>query len=162
MGVDTAHVAGDFTFLDVPQAAYWSVGLDRIRLGDILSISASKLAIIDSGTTLLAGPKNEVEAITAMLGAEYFAGLYVVDCAKKLPTLTFVLGGHEFTVAPEELVVDRQMGFCILGLQPLNSNGREPMWILGELFMRKYYVQFDFGRRRVGLALAKTASDNLV
>jgi len=39
---------------------------------------------------------------------------------------------------------------CVLGIR--GTSLRTPVWILGDTFMRKYYVQFDWGKKRVGFA----------
>mmetsp|Transcript_154696 Transcript_154696/g.494678 ORF Transcript_154696/g.494678 Transcript_154696/m.494678 type:complete len:385 (+) Transcript_154696:41-1195(+) len=158
-GVDPAHVASDFTWVNVALATWWAVGLDSIKLGDVLTLSATRMAIVDSGTSLLAGPKREVDALMATTGAEVIQGLYVVSCAARLPDLAFNFGGKSFALSMEDLVIQKVGGLCILGIQAIDIG--MPLWILGDVFMRKYYVQFDWGQKRLGFALA-ASGNNLV
>merc|ERR1712032_1641031 len=131
-GVDSKHYTGDFTF--VP---------------------------LSSGTSLLAGPKAEVAAITAKLNAKSILGKeYTVDCNADLPDIAFTLGGKDYTLAKKDYILGQSGSSCILGMMGVDipaPNG--PLWILGDVFMRKYYTQFDWGNKRLGFAIAATLSD---
>jgi len=156
-GVDPERFVGNLTYINVTNPGYWAVPLDFIRLGDFLTMNLTATAIIDSGTSLLVGPEREVEAIAALLGARLFNGLYLVRC-NELPNITFALDGHDFPLAGAELVIQGFRSFCVLGLKSMRM--RKPMWILGDVFMRKYYVQFDWNQRRMGFALASHRNDH--
>lgn len=56
-GVNREHVDGDFHFVDLNLAAWWSVPLETIHVGR-QRIKATQSVILDSGTSLLVGPED--------------------------------------------------------------------------------------------------------
>jgi len=157
-GIDEKHYSGDFTFVPLTSKTYWEVALHGVRLGTE-SVSTTRSAIVDSGTSLLAGPSAEVRAIAAKVGAKSVLGKeYTVDCSAPLPALSFTLGGKAFELQKEDLILQQSGSSCILGLMGVDVPApRGPLWILGDVFMRKYYVQFDWGRQRIGVARVASA-----
>mmetsp|Transcript_113299 Transcript_113299/g.178218 ORF Transcript_113299/g.178218 Transcript_113299/m.178218 type:complete len:381 (+) Transcript_113299:73-1215(+) len=160
-GVDKKHYSGDFTYVPLSSETYWAVALDGVKLGSD-SVSSTKRAIVDSGTSLLAGPKADVEAIANKLGAKSLMGKeWTVDCSKDLPDLSFTLGGKDYALTKADLILQQSGSTCILGLMGIDVPAG-PLWILGDVFMRKYYVQFDWGQKRLGFALAASAKSTVV
>lgn len=169
-GVDSEHYTGDFTYVALNAETYWQVNLKGLSVGgkSVFGRLHTSKAIIDSGTSLLAGPTGDVKAIMEKLGATFQSeqGLYSFDCdkASAAPVVTFTLGGDRFTrgsdfsLSVNDMVLAKQGNECILGVQA----SPEPLWILGDVFMRKYYVNFDYGNNRMGIATAKTAAATVV
>merc|ERR1712083_64638 len=118
----------------------------------------------DSGTSLLAGPKAEITVIANKLGAKSVLGKeWTVDCGASIPDLSFTLGGKTFALSKSDLTLQSSGSTCILGLMGIDvpaPNG--PLWILGDVFMRKYYVEFDWGQARVGIATAAATDTTVV
>merc|ERR1712216_539826 len=140
---------GDFTYVPLSAETYWQVALDGVKLGSD-SVSNAKAAIVDSGTSLLAGPKADIDALAAKLGAKSILGKeWSVDCSADLPDLSFTLGGKSFALKKADLILVQQGSTCILGIMGIDLP--HPMWILGDVFMRKYYVQFDWGQSALAL-----------
>jgi hypothetical protein len=142
------------------QQSYWEIQMSGMSVGDNTYVSEDVKAIVDSGTSLLTGPSEYVKDIATNLGFKAMGktGEYVGPCAaadgSAFPDFTFVLAGNKYTLQSENyLIPDGDQ--CLLGMIGLDiprPNG--PLWILGDIFMRKYYTVFDVANARVGFALA--------
>merc|ERR1719440_192107 len=126
-----------------------------MKFGGSSIISSPQKAIIDSGTSLLAGPSDVVAALAKQVGAQSVMGKeYTIDCSKKssLSNLEVTLGGKAFTLSPKDYIlsVSGQCLFAFIGLDVPPPRG--PLWIMGDIFMRKYYCVFDYGNKKMRIA----------
>lgn len=164
-GVDSAHYSGEFTTVPLKSMDYWRVALDGVKVSGLSgSATTATSAIVDSGTSLIAGPSTEVDTIMLSLGAVASQGVYLIDCSSitASTSVSFTLGGKDFSLSGEDLVVQKSAGQCLLGFQGSDippPNG--PLWILGDVFMRKYYVKFDWCGSAIGVA-SSTAMDEQI
>merc|ERR1711871_1263378 len=148
-GTDSSHYTGDFAYVPLKSEDYWRIELDDLKVGGT-SMTTCKTAIVDSGTSLLAGPKDDVTKIATKLGATSVMNKEWVftSCDKGGPDITVTLGGKDYTFKSGSTCL-----FAMMGIDVPAPNG--PLWILGDVFMRKYYTVFDWGQKRLGFATAK-------
>lgn len=155
-GIDSDKYTGDINYVPLSSATYWEYKLDGLTV-DGVTYGAGDKAIMDSGTSILTGPTEVVSALAASIGAKAInAAEYMVACdTPNLPTLTYKLNGIDYTLEPSDyLIPDGEL--CLLGMMGMDiprPNG--PLWIMGDVFMRKYYTVFDVANEQVGIALAK-------
>jgi hypothetical protein len=155
-GTDSAYYTGDFSYAPLTSATYWEITMGGLNV-DGTDFGVGDKAIVDSGTSLLTGPSSDVQAIAESIGAKelHGTGEYLVDCdVTKLPNLDFTLNGKVYTLEPADyLIPDGDVClFAMMGLDIPRPNG--PLWILGDIFMRKYYTVFDVANKQVGFANA--------
>merc|ERR1712178_513720 len=92
-GTDKSHYTGDFTYVPLKSEDYWRIALDDVKING-QSYTTTRTAIVDSGTSLLAGPKADVTKIAALVGATpVIHGEYSIDCDKASPDISFVIAG---------------------------------------------------------------------
>jgi len=160
-GVDESHYEGDFHKVPLTSATYWVVELEGLYV-DGNPVKTTSKAIVDSGTSLLAGPKKEVKKIAETIGARpIMNGEFMVDCDADGPDIEIELAGKKFVLKFKDYIIDSGSGACILGMIGLDiPPPAGPLWILGDVFMRKYYVKFDFKDQSVSIATLKPAENS--
>merc|ERR1712125_193796 len=97
-----------------------------------------------------------VKALAQKAGATSIAGgkEYAIDCSKvsSLPKLTVTLGGKDFVLEGSDYVINAggQCLFAFMGIDVPAPRG--PLWIMGDVFMKKYYCVFDYGNKQMRMA----------
>jgi len=151
-GYDKEKFTGDLNWVPLSQATYWEVNLEGMSV-EGKSVTKTKSAIIDSGTSLIAGPTREVADIAKALGATRTpVGQYIIDCNATLPNLDIELGGQTYTLKGKDYIIESQ-GTCLFAMMGIDiPRPAGPLWILGDVFMRQFYTVFDYSKKQVGIA----------
>ena len=156
-GIDSNHYTGELTYVPLTQESYWETKLDSLVINGTRMTSATAV-ILDTGTSILAGPSADVKAIALAVGAKPFLnGEYTIDCSlvPGLPDLEVTMGGTKFVLKGADYILKVQ-SICLFGFTGIDVPApRGPLWIMGDVFMRKYYTVFDWGNKRLGFAPIK-------
>ncbi|XP_056143260.1 napsin-A [Lampris incognitus] len=162
-GTDPQYYSGDLHYVNVTRKAYWQIQMNSVEVGNQLTLcKAGCQAIVDTGTSQIIGPVEEIRALNkAVGGLPLLMGEYLIDC-KKIPTLpvvSFNIGGKMLNLTGNDYVIkESQLGttICLLGFMAMDiPPPAGPLWILGDVFIGKYYTVFDRDADRVGFAPAK-------
>jgi len=162
-GTDSTHYTGSFTYVPLTDDTYWEFKMDNLLVGSTGGFvpQGGISAICDTGTSLLAGPTTQVNKINSILGAICEEGECIfTSCSvlSSLPNVNITLAGTDFVLTPNDYVLQvTTLGIteCVSGFFGIDiPDPVGPLWILGDVFIRKYYTTFDFQGKRVGFAIA--------
>ncbi|NXA13681.1 PEPA protein, partial [Sapayoa aenigma] len=150
--IDPYYTTTGISWIPLSAETYWQITMDSVSIkGEQVACSSGCQAIVDTGTSLLAVPIRALQILLNALGASS-SGEISCEAARKLPDLVFRINGKAFPV-PSRAYVIRSGGLCSLGLQGMDAPTEEgELWILGDVFIREYYVVFDRANNRVGLS----------
>ncbi|KAL7751635.1 aspartic proteinase precursor [Sorochytrium milnesiophthora] len=163
--IDPDHHTGPITYAPVVRKGYWEVKIDKVKFGDDDFGIHNATAAIDTGTSLIACPTASAEAINTRIGAKKnMFGQYTVECdtVDSLPEITFVFAGKEYSLTGNDYVL-RVSGSpigggggqeqCISGFMGIEMPpALGQLWIVGDVFLRRYFTVYDLGNNRVGFA----------
>jgi len=155
-GYKPENIASDIVWANVVRESYWQVGVEDITFDgkDTGLCPGGCQVAVDTGTSMLAGPSDLVDKLTAKLGAKE-------DCSNmaSLPNLGFRIGDRVLNLSPEDYM-DQGEGNCDFSLMSLDvPPPKGPLFIFGDPFLRRFVTIYDRGsnggKARVGFAVAK-------
>lgn len=163
-GIDSKYFEGELAYLNVTRKAYWQVHMDELEVSNGLTLCKGGCeAIVDTGTSLIVGPVDEVKELQKAIGAvRLIQGEYMVPCEKvsSLPSIILKLGGKNYELTPDKYILKVTQGketICLSGFMGMDIPPPSgPIWILGDVFIGYFYTVFDRDNNRVGFAKATT------
>uniref|UniRef100_A0A803JBK2 Gastricsin n=1 Tax=Xenopus tropicalis TaxID=8364 RepID=A0A803JBK2_XENTR len=157
-GVDNSLFSGQIYWTPVTQEIYWQIAIDEFSVNGQATgwCSQGCQGIVDTGTPLLTIPQQYLSTLVQYVGAqEAQNGQFLVNCnsVQNLPPISFTISGIQFSIPPSAYILQMN-GYCVVGFEStyLPSRNGQPLWILGDVFLRQYYSVYDFGNNQVGFA----------
>jgi len=172
-GADRRFMRSPFVSVPVTSQTYWEIEmfditLNGVGLGVCNEFPSGKCRVaVDTGTSLVAGPSWHIKPLMQRLGVHREC-----DNIESLPTIAFRLWGGEgreviVELQPRDYVMhtrprggeewdnnDHQN--CVAGFMPLDVPApKGPLFVFGDIILRKYYTLFDRDNNTVSFALAK-------
>ncbi|KAJ3008618.1 hypothetical protein HKX48_008432 [Thoreauomyces humboldtii] len=168
---NTARYTGAITWLSVPDnLSWWNVEWDGIAGPNGVNVRPAGRnirALVDTGTSLILVDYAVAAKMNALFGAvpTGIHGLWSVNCntiAASTVKITITLQGYPFVLTGADLPVrvwSTDATTCYAPFQSRSTQDVQDDWILGDIFLRKWYQIYDYNwkggwKPRVGFALA--------
>lgn len=159
---DTTHCSVDssgngINWVSLSSTTYWEFRMDAMAVGST-SVSSGGAAISDTGTSLLAGPTEQVAKIGKAVGGTFDSSIqgYTLPCSMASatgPTIDVTIGGKLYSILPRDYVIQSgQPGQCMLAAQGFELGFGGPQWILGDTFIRSHCNFYNVKTKSIGFS----------
>jgi len=157
-GVNPKYNSTQFTYYPVSLKAWWTLNATSVTLGNrTLNLNT---VIVDTGTSVIVGTPAIVNALTVGIPSQPNCTLI-----NTYPTLSFNIGGTNWVLYPQDYILQETIfgqTQCVLGIMGLElPPALGNSFILGDVFIQRYYTHFDMGNARVGFALSVNATGTI-
>ncbi|TBU64448.1 acid protease [Dichomitus squalens] len=174
-GQNSSLFTGDIEFNTLTNSndlSFWMLELSGATVqGKSVSLPTGSAAAsaIDTGTTLIGGPSDGVAAIySAISGSQplkgQMEGFYAFPCDTKLD-VALAFGGKAWPVSDADMNLGAVSGnMCLGGIFDLSlgsnvgSGGGNPVWVVGDTFLKNVYTVFRADPPAVGFAQLSNAA----
>jgi len=143
-GWDTTLPAGTVVSHNVIEKKYWALNLTNVGRGDTNIPVVGYKGVIDSGTSLLVGPKSFIDQLVTGIDVKS-------DCSNlaSLPSVYFQLDDHKYELEGKDYVLQVSAKECVMGLRGGPFPESFKYVIMGDVFMRRYPSLFDLDKNTV-------------
>lgn len=162
-GVNEDLMKEPLTYVPLSGTTYWEISMQDVKVDNVpqgfCPAGSCKIAV-DTGTSLFTGPSQHIRTLTTRLKAQ----LGPACVLEGMPNIAWMVNGKDYVFTPEDYVLraKRSEGNqkCALAFMALDvPPPRGPLFVFGDVFLRKYYTVFDRDKMAVGFALAKHGQD---
>ncbi|GAA5892292.1 hypothetical protein JCM8208_001503 [Rhodotorula glutinis] len=163
--------SSEINYLDIPAGmeSYWVVRMDAIAVNGTNATSWAQgngqMVAIDTGTTLIGGPRDVVASVYAQVeGAKAATGNYNgyysypcdnnVSIALTFGNITYNMSAVDFNLGPFGVDAETNRSTCLGAFFNLNfGSGSKISWVIGAAFLKNVYSVYRASPPSVGFAL---------
>jgi hypothetical protein len=130
----------------------WAVTASSFSLGSYVVSNTSEPMILEPSFSFIAIPESILKKFKEKLNKKIICsdnGTFLIcPCEEsfKLPSLYFVIDKYEYSL-PASFYVKKEEDRCVICVIPKDASP----WILGQLFLRRYYSYYNMRTRQIGL-----------
>jgi cathepsin D len=167
-GTNSSLFTGDIEFLDMPAGttpSFWLLSISALTTsGKTVKLTTdATLSAIDTGTTLIGGPSQDVRNFWANVpGSEPLTGqnegYYGYPCSTNLG-VTLSFGGKSWPISEADMVAGGDGDVCAGSIFDLNlgsTGSGNPGWVVGAAFLKNVYSVYRAQPPSVGFAQLST------
>ncbi|KAJ7449682.1 aspartic peptidase A1 [Mycena latifolia] len=160
--VNSTLYTGDIEYIDMPTStnSYWILPITAITVqGNSITVDSGSdsYAAIDTGTTLVGGPSDQIASIYAQIpdseaGTGNYDGYYLYPCDTSV-TVSLSFGGSSWDISPADFQLQEiGHGTCLGAFFTLTTGDSAPSWIVGDTFLKNVYSVFRYNPASIGFA----------
>jgi len=168
-GTNSSLFTGDIDFQNMPTSppSFWLLSLSSVTVGGKsvqITSGDSAVSAIDTGTTLIGGPSNDVAAIWAAVPgsgpSQAQQGFFNFPCSTQV-SVSLSFGGKSWAINPQDMNIgqeSRGSTMCLGAIFDLSmgtnieSGSGNPNWVIGDTFLKNVYSVFRASPPSVGFA----------
>lgn len=153
----------DLKWFDVlPNSNRWELNLTSIHVADSKVDLETPTVVFDSRRSHIIGPKDGVDTLYERFRTQYGCSKYhnrmACDCSNvynivSWPEIIFKLDNDEEFKLTDKEYFRKQSRVCFLLVEAEDVD----YWVLGDVFLRKFYSVYNFDERRIGLMPSKSS-----
>lgn len=144
---------------NVNKLGFWEVPIDAASVDGTDLGFEGRTAIMDTGTTLMALPQSDVEAIHKNIpGAKDIGnGTFSIPCTTN-SSVALTIGKQSFPIDPRDIAflpvnANDPTGDCLSGISASQVNEQDPnQWLVGDVFLKNVYFSTNVGKNTIQLA----------
>jgi len=159
-GLSREYYEGDINYVNVQERYHWNIRIDDFLVnGESIDACPNGCqGLVDTGTLLNTYEPDQYDSIR-----ERMPDVVDWEDLSNFPTLTYVIGGIDYTLEPQDYVIRPCHETCKSGFfkMAVFEDPQSPAMVIGVVFMKKFFTVFDRtddSNPRVGFALASDIS----